>query len=485
MYLGLDIGTTNVKALVVKKNGRIVSRSSATVRIYHVSDGGIEQDIDEIFKSVIKAIKTAVSQVDASNIEAIGISSQGGALQILDGKGSPIGRVISWMDQRGRKYDDEIGEVFGTDYLIKHTGHARSKMALGYLLRCKHKKPSLIKKPNLISFVGDIIVSRLCGRRAHDGTSLSCSVLYDLITGKSETKILSFLGVNESQLPDLLPACEIADKLIPEVAKKTSLPSGIPVSCAVHDQYAAALGAGATESGDIMFGSGTAWVLLAVSKKFPKPVVEDAFSCNHIVKPLYGQILSISDGGSSITWALNALGFGEVDNKEIDGILEKAPAGSDGARFIPFLSMSGRTGIPQNMRGRLTGLRLLHTREHILRAVVEGLAFELNRHIGFLSDAGVPVKRLIMCGGASASKVTPQIIADITNLPVDCVTESATSALGAAMLARSIVEPENSLVKITGEMRQKYRRFKPGDDVRIYRKAFCEYLQFLEEGKRC
>ncbi len=479
MLLGLDLGTTNVKAILVENDGRIVGRGSAPVKLFHVEDGGVEQDIEAIYSAALAAIGSAGSSAERSGVEAVGISSQGGALQMLDGDGRPLGRVISWLDSRGRPYDERIAQEIGHETFPRLTGHPRGAMAFGQLARLRDEHPDFLTKANGVGLVGDVIVSQLCGRRAHDATSLSCATLYNPSTGSVVQELLDRLGVNEEQLPDLISPRDAAGGLLNEVARETSLPAGIPVAAAVHDQYAAALGVGAVAAGDVMFGAGTAWVLLAVSDQLMSPVAGAGFVCRHVVEGVYGQILSMANGGSAITWALDLMGLSRGGGGDVDTMFEPVPAGSEGLRFRPLLLPVGGAGLAPGTAGRLTGLRLSHGRMHVLRAVVEGLAMELARYLRLLTDAGVPVERLVMCGGAAAGRLTPQIIADTTGLPVACATESDTGALGAAMIARGLVEPKESLVSLSAAMAPPFRPVEPGPEAGLYQDMLAEYLASL------
>jgi len=205
----------------------------------------------------------AVATLNPSEIQAIGISSQGGALQLLDADGQPIGSVISWLDARGRPFDDQITAALGEEFLAEHIGRRRSAMTGGQILRLRQQVPELLEMPNKIGFVGDVIVGRLCGRRAHDATSLSIAPLLNPSLGRADPEWLEYLGIREEQLPELLPITAPAGPLGAEPARQTGLPEGIPVSAAIHDQYAAAIGSGSVGEGDICLGTGTAWVLVA------------------------------------------------------------------------------------------------------------------------------------------------------------------------------------------------------------------------------
>ena len=291
--------------------------------------------------------------------------------------------------------------------------------------------------------------------------------------------LLRHLQLDVSQLPELISPRETAGGLQPEVARETGLRTGIPVSAAVHDQYASTLGTGAVRTGTVMVGTGTAWVLLAVNDRLTAPVIDEAFVCNHLVEGLFGQILSLVNGGSSLTWALGLMGLGGKDAGEIEALLESSPAGSAGLSFWPFLVSAGVSGLVPGTRGQLSGLQLSHGPSDVVRAVVEGLVFELNRYLGFLRTAGWPVQRLVMGGGAAASRVTPQIIADVTGLAVSCLKSSEASLLGAAILARGLIDTRSSLADLSEAMVPSARHVDPGVQTAFYQEQYQDYLRSL------
>jgi xylulokinase len=221
-------------------------------------------------------------------------------------------------------------------------------------------------------------------------------------------------------------------------------------------------------------------VLLAVSDQPTAPVREDTFVCHHVVEGLWGQIVSLLNGGSALTWALELTGQIGQTAQELDRLLESAPPGSDGLQCWPFLSSFDASGVASGTKGRLAGIQLSHRPAHLLRAVVEGLAFELNRHLDFLRRAGGPVTRLVISGGAAASRVTPQIIADVTGLPLACGADaSAGSALGAAIIARGLIEPGATLAGLAEVMTPPSRPVDPGRDALFYQEQYGQYRHSL------
>jgi sugar (pentulose or hexulose) kinase len=479
MFLALDLGTTNVKALVTDSDGRPQARGSCHISLFHVGNDGVEQDLAEIWAATLSAIQQATHSVNPARIRAIGVSSQGGALQLLTAASLPQGRVISWLDQRGQRYDEALTGELGREWFLERIGHGRSGLAIGQLLRLRRQSPDLLVAPNRIGFVGDIIVSRLCGRGAQDGTSCGLTLLYNPALRDYDPELRSLLEIRVDQLPALISPREPAGSLLPEIAKATGLTAGIPVSAAVHDQYAAALGTRAVRPGRVLVGAGTAWVLLAVSDRLTEPVIDDAFVCNHLVEGLFGQIVSLVNGGSALTWALELMGLAGTDPAEIERLLESAPAGANGLTFWPFMTPFGASGLARGTKGRLSGLQLSHRPAHVVRAVVEGLAYELNRHLNFLRNAGIRIERLLMSGRAGSSRVTPQILADASGTPLECLSVGEGSLLGAAIIARGLLEGESSLASLAEAMVPAGRLVEPGASATFYQEQYERYLHSL------
>lgn len=476
LFLGLDLGTTNVKALAVDTHGSIVAQGASPVTRTTTPDGGVEQDIEQIWNATCEALHQVASQVSAESIQAIGISSQGGALQLLDGEGKPQGPVISWLDGRGKRFDQEFEERMGTEYLVAHTGSSLSSMTLGQLLRLQEETPETLEAAEGVGFVGDVIVSRLCGRRAHDATSLSIGMLYNPHIDDADPELLKQLKIHQKTLPDLAPAAEPAGGLLREVAERTGLTEGIHVSPAIHDQYAASVGAGTTAEGEVLVGTGTAWVLLATTGQLMPPIAPRTFVCPHPCQGLYGQLLSMSNGGSALQWALDITGQTGLRGEELDNQLQSVPPGSGGLRCWPLLMEGGRTLGNASRGGQFSGITLGHCASHLLRAVVEGLACELARHLEWFTTAGAPVNRLVVSGPAAVSSVVPQILADVTNRPVTCLNQPDMSAFGAATVARKLVEPEADLRDLASTLAPAQRTLEPGPDTQLYRDLFTQYL---------
>jgi xylulokinase len=482
LFLGLDVGTTNVKAVVLDASGALRAAGSAAVPVHLVGMEGVEQDLGEIQAAVVSALAEAVQGCgpEAARIAAIGISAQGGAMQLIAPDGRPKGPVIGWQDARGIVHGKQALGRRSPRWFQRRVGGQSVTGCPGQVARLTAE--GAIDGQTRIGFVGDRIVGWLCGRPAHEATSLSICFFCNPLTGREDPDVLALVGLSAGRLPDLISARERAGGLLPDVARALGLPAGIPVGPAVHDQYAAAIGCGAVAAGDVMFGAGTAWVLLAVSGRMPRPVEPWSLIGPHPVPGHYGLMVSLGNGGSSFAWVRDTLGLKGAGEAELDRLVASAPPGSDGLRFRPLLAPITSVRLPPGTAGRLDGIQLRHSRAHVMRSVVEGLACELGWSLRDMRQAGVRVNRLVMSGRAAGSAVTPAIVADVLGLPVDTVTQTETSAIGAAVLGRSLVEPQSTLADLASAMRSPVKRIEPGDGRQVGARLLEGYLKEFRHG---
>jgi len=388
--------------------------------------------------------------------------------------------VISWLDPRGGPYDARLLEELGETYLADRIGCNLSAMALGQLLRLAEQVPEQFAAEQ-VGFVGDAIVGRLCGRRAHDATSLSIGMLYNPTLDDADPELLSRLGLSRKRLPELLPATVPAGPLLPEAAEAVGLPLGIPVSPAIHDQYAAGIGAGSIHQGDVCVGTGTAWVLLANASGSPRPVTPRTFVCPHPIRGRTGHLLSMTNGGSALQWAMQLTGRDRMAAEEIDDRLAAVEPGAQGVRVWPLLASTASASHRLRRGARIDGLTLAHSADHLLRAVLEGLACELARHVDSLTAAGFSLGRMVLSGPAAGSRVTAQIIADVTDRPVVCVEAGEMSARGAAAVARAIAEPDASLAQLAERLAPQRTAVQPGPATTVYATVRAEYMEPFDE----
>ena len=228
LLLGLDLGTTNVKALVTDDTGRPLARGVVPNPVVPPSRWRGGAGYRRNLASHANSDRPGGAGIKPDGIKAIGISSQGGAMQLLDGRQRPLGPVISWLDQRGRPFDDQLTAELGQDWFVQRIAHGRAWLAIGQLLRLRQEQPQLLAAPHRIGFVGDIIVSRLCGRPAQDGTSAGLTLLYNPTSRAYDPDLLKRLGLSSRQLPALLAPQQPAGGLLPEIAAKPACAPASP-----------------------------------------------------------------------------------------------------------------------------------------------------------------------------------------------------------------------------------------------------------------
>ncbi len=469
MYLGIDVGTTNAKALVLDGAGKVLGLGAVPVQVNFMGDDGVEQDMEDIWGATLKAIRAVGEQIDLSAVQAVGVSSQGGAIQLRRPDGTCVGPVVSWMDQRGGSINRELAADLGDAWFMERVGHGGC--GFGSLLRLV--RDGSTAPPMRVGFVGDEIVARLCGRTAHDASSLSICGFYNPTLRAADPECLQMLQLEEDRLPDLINPREAAGSLLRDIARETGLKGGIPVSVAVHDQYAASLGSGAAAPGDTLFGGGTAWVILVTTDTLTSPAAPSVWVCDHIVPERWGQLASLGIGGSIFRLVQELTATRGLSGCELDALMEQAPSGCDGLRMS---LESGKKDYQTSAfdGATLTGLHFKHGKAHLLRASLEGLARSLALRADWFAKAGAPIKRLMATGGAASSRVTPQVIATTLQVPVVSV-EGEISARGAAMLACAL-SGGGSLIDIAERMAAPRRAVDPEPESDPNRQAFLEEL---------
>jgi sugar (pentulose or hexulose) kinase len=281
------------------------------------------------------------------------------------------------------------------------------------------------------------------------------------------------LELTRDRLPALLDPRQAAGKVRKDAARQTLLPPGVPVSAAVDNRYAAALTARVTAVGEALLLAGGAWALLAVGDRLGEPLSGGAV-CQHLVDGLAGHLVELEVAGSAVGWAMDQLDLRAAAPEEIASVVAAAGAGSDGLRFRLRRSES-QEDLPAGTPGRLLNPSADHKTRHGLRAILESLAMELAYRLRELAAQGVRVSRLTIVGRSPVALAIPQIIADVTGLPVAYGLEGDPAATGAAILARGLVDRRASLADLARQMTPEPKTANPGPDAGAYPRMVEEY----------
>ena len=426
--IGIDIGTTCTKALVLAKDGRIAASGS---RGYELIRNGrhVEQRAEDWTEAAAAAVREALKEIGGSGVEAISLSTQGASTVAVDKNGQTIGNALTWMDSRSVEEAAELEKRLSNDYIYAATGW-KVNPSLDAAKIMHMKKQTRYQKASAFLSTLEFMNRFLTGSAVIDPTNAAMRQLYHIEDECWDDGLLEASGIREQELTPVLPSGSEVGKLCEKAADLMGLRTGIPVFNGVHDQYCAAIGAGAVHEGDMLLSAGTAWVLLGIGAK-PMKTKSYIAAGKHPVAGLYGSLASLVCSGASLQWYRN--NFLREDFEEMDREAEKRK--DVDLCFYPYLAGAAYPVWNPKAKGAFTGITLAHDRFDFARAIMEGVAFGVRRGLEDFSDNGCKVRRLIIVGGAARSRVWCQMISDITDTPVIRLNRTDICAVGAGMIA--------------------------------------------------
>ena len=430
--IGIDVGTTGTKALLFNAEGGLVS---SAYRSYPLSNPNLEwseQSPSDWWQAIVETVREICSTREIrENVTAIALSTQGGTLVPTDENGKELSPAIVWNDYRCTAEKEEFQSECGGDPVMYqttgwHLGRGLPALAIRWL---KKNKPDLFSETRLFLSVHDYVSMKMTGIPAVDLSNAGINQLCDINKREYNEALLRFSGVEESQLARLVPSSQKIGTLTEDAASELGLTTKVVFVSGAHDQYAVALGAGAMNAGDILIGSGTCWVVTALSDRldYSRGLSQSVSA----VTGLYGSLQSLSSGGVCLDWLRKNVVGENLSYKEIDDEAERRRAGEGGLFFYPF---SGKRRDNERFnRGSFVGMDLSHDKFDLCRAVMEGVVFQiLWMSEGFeLGDK----RSIILAGGASKSPVWSQLLADASGLEVRVPEVADLACVGAAIMA--------------------------------------------------
>ncbi len=441
LLLGLDVGTTATKALLCDLHGRVIASASYTYGLLTPQPKWVEQDPEELWHGVVETIRAVLQQVGKGHrVLALAQASQAGTTIPVDAAGQPLQHAISWMDARGAAEAAHVAQVWGAERLREMTGWALwAGLPLQHIAWLRQNRQALFAATRRFLFVNDFITFRLTGRYCMNASDAGITQLMNVATRDWDERLLALAGVQRAHLSPICPSGVVVGTVTPEAAAAAGLSPEVLVVNGAHDQYCAAIGAGVTAPGDVLLSSGTAWVIVAVPESLEVALRSGMSVSPHPIEGQWGVLRSLGGVGASLEWFIDQLyGGKEAGDQRVRlyddvnaGAARSAP-GAGGLLFVPF---GGHLATLGTGRGGFVGLSLAHTRDCMARAIMEGIGFELRWYLDELRAAGLKVAELKMVGGAARSPVWPQIVADITGLPVVLPAVKEAAACGAAILA--------------------------------------------------
>ncbi len=406
LLLGLDIGSTNVKAVVYEPDGRSVARASIPTVTHYPRPTWAFFKPDELWSSAATVIRGVVAQIDdPRRIAGVAVASMAEAGVPLGSDGNPTYGAIAWFDRRTIPQRDWLGRQIGEDLLFARTGLSLQPIwSLCKLLWIKENEPEVWARSVRWLNIADFVAYKLSGEAATDWSLASRTLAFDIRRLTWDRDILQSAGVPGSILAPAVPSGTRIGSVTREVASATGLPEGIAVAAGGHDHVCGALAAGVVERGQILDSMGTAEALfVALDAPLANPELGRLGYTQgaHVAAGSYYVNGGVYTSGASIEWLRAALG--DVDHDAIVAEAAATPAGSLGATFIPHLRLANAPHADARARAAFVGLTSDATRGTLARAVLEGIAYEgratLEPLLGLAGLAGMP-EIAVIGGGA-------------------------------------------------------------------------------------
>jgi len=418
--VGLDVGTTGVKALAISAEGAVLARAEQEYPLSTPWPGWAEQDPADWWR----ASETALAGVGVDGADGIGLSGQMHGLVTLDRDDRVLRPAILWNDQRTAAECAEIEARLGLERLVALTGNrALTGFTAPKLLWLRRHEPAVYSRIEHVLLPKDYIRLRLGGERAIDVADASGTLLFDVGHRRWSDEMLEVLEVPAAWLP---PAFES-----PEVSARTA--GGVPIAAGAGDQAAGALGVGVDRPGALSVVLGTSGVVFVALPRFQADPEARVHAFCHAVPDGWHAMGVMLSAAGSLRWLRDAV----APASSYDELLAEAagvPPGSDGVLFLPYLSGERTPHADPNARGAFTGLSLSHRRGHLVRAVLEGVAYGLRDSLELLRGLGVRPELGRASGGGARSRLWLEIVASVLGLPLELTAVEEGAAYGAALL---------------------------------------------------
>lgn len=445
--LGIDIGTSGTKTVLFDRGGNPISSSTAEYPLYQPEIGWAEQDPQDWWNAVCITINQVIkdSNINPESISGIGLSGQMHGLVMLDGDGNVLRKSIIWCDQRTAKECVEITEKVGEKRLIDITANpALTGFTASKILWVRNNEPEIYEKCRKILLPKDYIRYMLTGEFATEVSDASGMQLLDIKNRCWSKEVLNALDIPIEYLGDVHESIVVSGKVHKKAAEVTGLKENTPVVGGAGDQAAGAIGNGIIKSGQISSTIGTSGVVFA---HLDEPIIDEKGRVHTFCHAVPGawHMMGVTQGaGLSLKWFRDNFCTNEIEVAKGMGIdpyvlmtkeAEKVPTGSRGVIYLPYLMGERTPHLNPKAKSVFFGLSAAHTKNEMLRAVIEGVSYSLLDCMEIIKDTGMNPTNVMVSGGGGKSELWRQILADMFNCKVSTNKSSEGPALGVALLA--------------------------------------------------
>lgn len=494
LILSVDLGTTSIKLAIIDKHGHIVATATREYELKTLQASYVECSEETYWDAFTGGLTELLETIGGQKaaIKALGISAQGETLFFLDDKGKALRDAIVWMDNRAEKESAELREKFSDEVCYKTTGQVQFDPCwpAAKVLWVKKNQPDIFKKTKTIALIEDWFIYRLTGQMVTEGSLVTSTTYWNLITKKWWPEMLAFLGVKEEQLPRIMEPGQVVSKIKPEMADALGLNHDVTICTGALDQAAAAIGIGNICEGRFSENIGAA---LAICAPVSKPLFDPnrKMPLHYFGIPNMYMLHTFTTGGMAIKWFRDSFcdvekSVAELSGKSAYSIMDdeaaQVPAGCDGLVALPHLSGSMAPDVNARAKGVFFGFTMKHGRPHFIRSIMESVGYIIRRNIEALENAGLRVSELRSSGGGSKSPLWNQIKADIIHKPLVTIKCSEAACLGAAILAGTAVGLFTSVEKACESMAEEKARFIPDPATAdVYDTGYEDYKRLFSD----
>lgn len=437
-FLGIDVGTGGSRAVIVDEDG-VLKASSTEVHEPFASPraGWAEQHPDDWWRAAAAAVRGALSKsgVEPGDIRAVGLSGQMHGAVLLDETDTPLGPAIIWCDQRTAGQCTELNAKIGARRLIELVSNpALPNFTLTKLLWTRENEPEKWIRVRSVMLPKDYVRLKLTGERATDMADGSGTLMLDVANRTWSTEMLGSVAIDQAILPALFESPEITGAVTEAAARETGLQAGTPVAAGAGDNAAGAIGMGIVSPGDVSVTIGTSGVVFAVTDA---PKIDPSGRIHTLCHAIPGtwHVTGVTQAaGLSFQWFRNNLAEGESYD-DLTRVAAGIEPGAEGLLWTPYLMGERTPHMDPDARASLIGLTARHTKAHIVRAILEGVAFSLRDSIEIFRGLGIPIGRIRLGGGGARSPLWRGIQADVYGQEVEIIEADEGAAFGAALLA--------------------------------------------------
>jgi len=491
--MGLDIGSSECKSAIFTLGGDLVSIQTCEYSMSQPQPGWCELNPKEVWIKLIETMKKSVhiSNVKSEDIVGISISSQGEAIIPVGKNGEWLYPAIHAFDNRTIPQCEWWGRNLGRLEVFKITGQPLHPMySINKIMWIRDNNPAVFRRTRKFLCFEDYILFKLTGKFATDYSIASRTMAFNVVKKHWSSEMLSAANLSEEILPDAFPSGKEVGEINSVSAKETGLKEGTIVSTGGHDQACGALGVGVVQSGPTMDATGTVECLAVASEKphLDKRTLSSNYPCYcHVKDDMYIMLAWNTTAGSLLRWMRDQFCEKEKDEAKkaaksaYDLMTERAkssPSGSFGLYVLPYFMGSGTPTFNPNARGVIMGLTISHTKADVIRAVLEGITYDLRQNIELLESYQLKINALRAIGGGARSEFWLKLKADITGKKVELPNTTESAVLGAAILAGAGAKIFSNVEAATEKIYKEKKVYYPNEkNQSIYESRYQVYKE--------